>query len=214
MSPPRSVSLPYVATGITVAILAQAMWISLDSQEVSFASPHSSVRADATSPRVVEGTGDHVASKPEVFGKVVDRKVCGEITTPSLFRYKQLLAVSRPKPPSTAVPDVGFRAAFRRLPPAVRVGLVEHGIDGPGLLKGFPRRPLELLGLGTARPDETKFDGKIGSLDDEDITVASGFALRRRPGDSAHALRLGLRCEVARLPVSSTSHRDRSKYVE
>ena len=52
-----------------------AMWISLDFHEVSFAFPLSSVRADATSPSVVEGTGDHVASEPEVLGKVVDRKV-------------------------------------------------------------------------------------------------------------------------------------------
>ena len=46
--------------------------------------------------------------------------------------------------------DIGFSAAFRRLPMLVQEALAEHGLDDAGILESFPRQPPGLLGMVSA----------------------------------------------------------------
>ena len=43
--------------------------------------------------------------------------------------------------------DIGFSAAFRRLPMLVQEALAEHGLDDAGILESFPRQSPGLLGM-------------------------------------------------------------------
>ena len=72
--------------------------------------------------------------------------ICPHIHSLSSVRVAGYLPVISPQ----ASQDVGFAAAFRRIPSQLRVALVEHELDDAGILERFSRKPIALLGiLGT-----------------------------------------------------------------
>ena len=53
--------------------------------------------------------------------------------------------------------DIGFSAAFRRLPMLVQEALAEHGIDDAGILESFPRQSPGLLGMVSAGDEKCSY---------------------------------------------------------